>query len=179
MIWWDKAWQEWREKQVGDGGRKAIHQGIIPGLIIFLATGFFSGFLPYLPGTAGTLIGLASYWLLLRQISTGGYLLLLLGVIPLGSFLCSKAEGYLGKSDAAPIILDEWIGYLISVAALPYGPWALWGGFFLFRLFDISKPFPIRQIQSLPGGWGVMLDDVLAGIYANLTLRVFLSWVGG
>jgi phosphatidylglycerophosphatase A len=179
MIWWDKAWQEWREKQVGDEGRKALHQGIIPGLIIFLATGFFSGFLPYLPGTAGTLIGLASYWLLLRQISTGGYLLLLLGVIPLGSFLCSKAEGYLGKSDAAPIILDEWVGYLISVAALPYGPWALWGGFFLFRLFDISKPFPIRQIQSLPGGWGVMLDDVLAGIYANLTLRVFLSWVGG
>ncbi len=179
MTWWENAWQEWREKQVGKSGRKAMFQGVIPGFILFLATGFFSGFLPYVPGTAGTLLGLASYWLLLRRIPTSGYLLLLLGLIPLGCFLCSKAEGYLGKSDAAPIVLDEWIGYLTSVAALPYGPWTLWGGFFLFRLFDISKPPPIRQIQSLGGGWGVMLDDVLAGIYTNIILRVFLFWVGG
>jgi phosphatidylglycerophosphatase A len=179
MTWWENAWQEWREKQVGKSGRKAMFRGVIPGFILFLATGFFSGFTPYVPGTAGTLMGLASYWLLLRRIPTSGYLLLLLGLIPLGCFLCSKAEGYLDKSDAAPIVLDEWIGYLTSVAALPYGPWTLWGGFFLFRLFDISKPPPIRQIQSLGGGWGVMLDDVLAGIYTNLILRVFLFWVGG
>ncbi len=179
MTWWESAWQEWREKQVGKSGRKAMFRGVIPGLILFLATGFTSGFLPYIPGTAGTLVGLVSYWLLLRRIPTGGYLLLLLGLIPLGSLLCHKAEGYLGKADAAPIVLDESIGYLTSVAALPYGPFTLWGGFFLFRFFDVTKPPPIRQIQSLGGGWGVMLDDVLAGIYANLILRVFLFWLGG
>jgi phosphatidylglycerophosphatase A len=179
MTWWENLWQEWREKQIEEKGRKAIPKGIIPGLIIFLASGFLSGFVPFIPGTAGTLVGLAFYWFFLRRISIGGYLLFLLCLIPLGSILCGKAEGYLGKSDAAPIVLDEMAGYLTALAALPFGPLTLWGGFFLFRLFDITKPPPIRQIQSIRGGWGVMLDDVLAGIYTNLILRVFLFWAGG
>jgi phosphatidylglycerophosphatase A len=179
MTWWERAWQEWCEKQVGATGRKAIFSGIIPGLFIFLASGFFSGFIPYLPGTAGTLVGLVIYRFLLQRASLSGYLLLLVCLIAFGAWLCSKAEVYLGKSDAAPIVWDEIVGYLTSVAALPPGPLTLWGGFFLFRLFDITKPPPIGKSQSLGGGWGVMLDDVVAGLYANVALRVILFWVGG
>jgi phosphatidylglycerophosphatase A len=179
MTWWESVWREWREKQVGKEGRRAIVGGGVSGLVVFLASGCWSGFVPYLPGTAGTLVGLALYWLLLQHISPLGYLLVLLCLILLGSVLCGKAEGYLGKQDAAPIVLDEMVGYLTSLAALPCKPLTLWGGFFLFRLFDITKPPPARQIQSLRGGWGVMLDDVVAGIYANLVLRVLLYSVGG
>jgi len=179
MTWWENAWSEWREKQIGRPERNVIFRGIIPGLIIFLASGFLSGFVPYVPGTAGTLAGLGFYWLLLHRIPPLPYLFLLLSLILLGSSLCRRAEIYLGKSDAAPIVWDELVGYLTSVALLPYRPRILWGGFFLFRLFDISKPPPIRHVQSLKGGWGVMADDLIAGLYANLLLRIMLLLSGG
>jgi len=179
MTWWESAWSEWQEKQVGERERRAVPKGILPQFILFLASGFLSGFVPYLPGTAGTLAALACYALLLHRLSPVPYVLLLLLLIPLGSMLCGKAEGYLDKPDAAPIVLDEFAGYLTSVALLPYGAWTLWGGFFLFRLLDITKPPPIRDIQSLRGGWGVMADDLVAGAYANCILRLLFYAAGG
>jgi len=178
MTWWENAWSEWQQKQVGRPERNVIFAGIIPGLVIFLASAFLFGFVPYIPGTAGTLAGLVIYCLFLHRISSLAYLLLLFLLILLGSFLCGKAEIYLGKTDAAPIVWDELVGYLTSVALLPYRPWVLGGGFLLFRLFDITKPPPIRGVQALGGGWGVMADDLVAGLYANLFLRILL-WVSG
>ncbi len=179
MTWWQSAWSEWQKKQIRPQERKAIFSGFSPGLTVFLASGFLAGFIPRVPGTAGTLVGLACYWLFLCRIPPLGYLFVLLLFVFLGSLLCGKAERYLGKTDAAPIVWDELVGYLASVAFLPSGTWTLWGGFLLFRLFDILKPPPIRRIQSLKGGWGVMADDLIAALYANIVLRLILSLTGG
>ena len=179
MTWWQNVRSEWREKQVQPQERRAILGSFSPGLTIFFASAFFAGFIPGLPGTAGTLVGLACYWLFLHRISPLAYLVLLLLLVFVGSLLCGKAERYLGKTDAAPIVWDELVGYLASVAFLPFGAWTLGGGFLLFRLFDILTPPPIRGIQSLKGGWGVMADDLIAALYANVVLRLILSLTGG
>jgi phosphatidylglycerophosphatase A len=174
MTWWADAWSEWQQKQIRPSKGSILQGGILPGVIVFLSSGFLSGFIPHIPGTAGTLTGLLIYWLLLQRMAPLAFLPLLLSLLLLGSLLCTKAEAYLGKPDAAPIVWDEWVGYWISVALLPPTAWVLWGGFFLFRLFDILKPPPIRRLQSLRGGWGVMVDDLVAGLYANLLLRITL-----
>lgn len=179
MTWWENTWAEWQDKQVRGPERRAIPSGALPRLTLFFATGFLSGFIPYFSGTAGTLSGLVLYALVLRHLPPLPYLALLCLLIPLGSLLCGRAEGYLRKKDAAPIVGDEMIGYWTSVALLPYDVWTLWGGFLLFRLFDIFKPPPIRALQSLKKGWGIVLDDVLAGVYANLLLRAIFILIKG
>jgi len=179
MTWWENAWSEWQEKQVEPKDLNHLFAGIVPGLVLFLASAFLVGFLPFLPGTAGTLTGLLFYGFLLHRIPPLAYLLLLILLILLGSFLCGRAETYLGKRDAAPIVWDELVGYLISVALLPYRMWVLGAGFFLFRLFDITKPPPIRRVECWKGGWGVMADDLVAGLYANLLLRILVWLIRG
>jgi len=181
MTWWRDAWSEWQGKQIR--GFRAQSRGLPGGipslLVLFLASGFLSGFIPALPGTAGTLVALIIYWVLIHRLPPLPYLVLLLASLLLGSALCSRAEAYLGKADAAPIVWDEWVGLWTALALLPMTPLTLGAGFLLFRLFDIVKPPPLRRLQSLPGGWGVMADDLGAGIYANLLLRVLLGLMPG
>jgi phosphatidylglycerophosphatase A len=145
-------------------------------LILFLASGFYSGYAPIASGTVGTLVGIALYYLLSR-LPLYSYSILTVVIIALGVWLASRAEEILGEKDPSVIVIDEIAGFLVAMWAFPSTWRAVVAGFLLFRFFDILKPFPIRKIdQHAPGGWGVMLDDVLAGVYANIALRLIWQW---
>ncbi len=140
-----------------------------------LATVFFTGYFPKAPGTIGSLSGLMLlYYLPIIQSVLFLWIVLLFFV---GVWVATVIEKEAGK-DAGIITIDECCGMWISLLFLPLLPfWIPLMGFVFFRLFDIWKPFPIDKLQQLNGGWGVMLDDVAAGILANLLLRSILIYV--
>ena len=135
-----------------------------------LAFGFGSGLAPKAPGTFGTLVAVPIY-LLLQGLSLPVYLgLVLLGSL-LGIWICGHTSDDLGVHDHGGIVWDEIIGYLLTMAFAPPGWIWLLVGFLLFRFFDILKPWPIRWLdQQVAGGLGIMLDDLLAGLYAGLVM---------
>lgn len=137
-----------------------------------VASGFGSGLSPAAPGTAGSLaaVPLACVWCWLPPLA---HVALLLALIPVGAAVCGRAARGDGSSDPGWIVFDEMIGYWVAVAFVPsrISVWA--AGFFLFRLFDILKPEPVSWIdRNVRGGWGILLDDVMAGIYTRLALEV-------
>jgi len=137
----------------------------------FLAFGLGSGASPKAPGTAGTLAAVP-LWYLLAQTPLTIYLLLVLGAFVIGIWLCGRTSRDLGVHDHGGIVWDEFVGYWITMIAVPVDwIWAL-AGFILFRLFDILKPWPIGPVdRRIHGGLGIMLDDVLAGIMAAGVLQ--------
>jgi phosphatidylglycerophosphatase A len=137
----------------------------------FLAFGFGAGRAPVAPGTFGTLVGIIVY-LLLQPLSALVYVVTVLALFALGVWLCQVTEQDLKVHDHPGIVWDEIVGYLITMFMAPAG-WAwIVIGFFLFRLFDIWKPFPIRQLEHrIQGGFGNMLDDALAGLYSLAALQ--------
>ncbi|MCU7904489.1 MAG: phosphatidylglycerophosphatase A [Candidatus Thiodiazotropha sp. (ex Epidulcina cf. delphinae)] len=142
-----------------------------------VAFGFGSGLLPKAPGTYGSLVGVPVY-LLIRSLSTGYYLITVLAAFVLGVWICERTSRDLGVHDHQGIVWDEIVGYLVAMAAAPTG----WGwvvvGFLLFRWFDIVKPWPIRWIDNkVGGGLGIMLDDLLAGIFAAVAMAL-LDYTG-
>jgi phosphatidylglycerophosphatase A len=146
--------------------------------VIFLATGLLIGNVPFAPGTFGSLIGLPLAFLLSRL-----NLLLSVSFILLFVFfaiaVASAAEKILSKKDPAKIVIDEIAGLMVTFAGLSFNLRTAIAGFIIFRAFDILKPFPIRALErKVPGGGGVVLDDVLAGIYANLILRLAFYLTG-
>jgi phosphatidylglycerophosphatase A len=143
-----------------------------------LAFGFGSGLAPVAPGTAGTLVAVPCY-LLLRELPTEAYLAMIALLFLLGLPVCNHAARRLGVHDHPAIVWDEIVGYLAAMTWAP--PGALWvaGGFVLFRFFDILKPWPIRWCdRRVPGGLGIMLDDLLAAAYVVALLQVTSRWVG-
>lgn len=137
----------------------------------FLAFGFGSGCAPKAPGTFGTLVGMVVYCLL-PSMSMPLFLGFILVSFFLGIYFCDKATKALGVHDHGGIVWDEFVGFWISVIALPEGLAWLLLAFCLFRLFDIWKPQPIKYLdQKVEGGLGIMLDDVVAGIYALATVQ--------
>lgn len=94
-----------------------------------------------------------------------------------GIYVSSLAERILNQKDPGHIVIDEFAGYLVSMMFLPVTAGYLIAAFVLFRGFDILKPPPIRGLQNLPGGWGVMVDDIAAGIYTNLILQIWRHWI--
>lgn len=140
-----------------------------------LACGFGLGRLPRAPGTFGSLLALPLYFLMsgLPAIYYGAVVLVLFGV---GVWCCGRTAAALGTIDPAVIVWDEVVGFLIALALTPSGWRWLILSFVLFRLFDIVKPFPLRRLERLPGGWGIMVDDVGAGLYAGLLLQG-LAWM--
>ncbi len=143
-------------------------------LVLFLASGFYSGYAPHAPGTAGTLVGIALY-ILLSPLSLKLYGILTLSILFLGVWVSDRVEAIRGEKDSSLIVIDEIAGFLVTMFGLPFHGLTVAAGFVLFRIFDIAKPFPIGMIdRRLPGGWGVMLDDIAAGIYANLVLRLLV-----
>ncbi len=142
--------------------------------VIFFATGFYLGYSPFVPGTVGTLLGIPIGFLFSRFDMTNQMLILLIGFFVF-SFIAGKAEFFFNKKDASPIVCDEVIGFLVTMFFIPYTLYNIIAAFFLFRLFDIWKPFPIRMVdQRIKNGYGVVLDDVLAGVYANAVLNILL-----
>lgn len=130
------------------------------------------GYLPLAPGTWGSAVG--AVFILLVPLSPSAQLLLIIAGFIIGSVASGVAERVTGEQDSGHIIIDEFVGMLVAVLFLPRGlPWVL-AAFFLFRVLDILKPYPIRRVESsLKGGIGVMTDDILAGIGANLALQLW------
>ncbi|MBD3671687.1 MAG: phosphatidylglycerophosphatase A [Gammaproteobacteria bacterium] len=139
-----------------------------------LSLGFGSGLSRIAPGTMGTLVAVPIFWLL-SGLDPILYLAVTALFAVIGVYLCGRTADALGVHDHGGIVWDEIVGYLITMALVP--PEALWMlvGFILFRIFDILKPWPIRSAdRQLGGGLGIMLDDVLAGIYAWLVLQFII-----
>jgi len=144
----------------------------------YLSTLFGIGLFPKAPGTAGTLFAAIVYFVLPDiWFSSFFYIIAFLVVIILGSlisvYFISKAEIELGH-DSGKIVLDEFWGYLIAVIFLPKTLLIIFLAFVLFRIFDILKPEPVNVLQKLPRGWGVMADDIMAGIYSNFVLQILI-----
>ncbi len=139
-------------------------------LIIFLATGFGVGFLLGAPGTYGSILAIGLYFFLPK--SNLAYLLSLIVAIPIGCFAAAKAEAYFQKKDPSQVVIDEILGMWLAMWTLRPSILNLVLAFFFFRLFDILKPPPIRQLEKIPGGIGIVLDDIMAGAYALLLMRL-------
>ncbi len=145
-------------------------------LIMALATGLYTGKIGKAPGTWGSLAAILP-WLLLRDLSLPVYLLLLAALFIVGFFVSGSAEKILDMPDSGCIVIDEILGMFITLAVAPPHPAAWLIGFVLFRIFDICKPFPVSWFdQHIHGGIGIMMDDVVAGLYALLCLQ--LIWRG-
>ncbi|MFZ3071929.1 MAG: phosphatidylglycerophosphatase A [Thermodesulfobacteriota bacterium] len=142
-----------------------------------MSTGALAGYIPFAPGTAGTLWGV----LLFYGLEGTGPMLwaaFLIVIILFAIAVSNEAEKHLQKKDPKEIVIDEIAGYAMATAFLPFTLLNVILAFILFRFFDILKPFPIRWIERrFPGGWGIVLDDCAAGIFANIALQVILMYV--
>ena len=140
--------------------------------IVFLATGLYIGNIPFAPGTFGTLLGLPLCFLL-GSLKLPFALVCTLLFILFAVWISHIAEKRLMKKDPGCIVIDEIAGMAVTLIGLPINLTTGLSGFIIFRILDIIKPFPIRALEKhLPGGLGVVADDVIAGIMANLILRV-------
>ena len=148
------------------------------GPAIWIATAGGAGYFPVAPGTAGSLVGIA--------------IIVGLGLLPLGGFAAGAvlaaaslvlffvgvwaagvAEKHFGRTDPGQVVIDEVVGQMLTLLLIPHATWKwLLGGFLLFRAFDIVKPFPARQAERIPRGWGIMVDDVIAGLYGLAVVTV-------
>ncbi|HSA59277.1 MAG TPA: phosphatidylglycerophosphatase A [bacterium] len=143
-------------------------------VILFLASGGGAGYIPFAPGTWGSAVGLLAYWLLLR-LPQWPLAVTVAAFVFLSCWIAGLAEEFLAAKDPQVIVIDEVSGMLVALMFLPASWRVVLAAFVLFRLFDVWKPFPVRWIQeNLPGGWGVVGDDIMAGIYANLVLQIAL-----
>jgi len=148
---------------------------------VFIATAGYCGYFPVAPGTAGSAAGLLVYalvwWSGSRVVEVG----LIAALFAIGVWAGTIAERYFGGVDPGPIVMDEVVGMLITLAFIPVGITGALTGFLLFRVFDVIKPYPAGRLEALHGGLGVMADDAMAAIYANLSLRLALwllpAWI--
>jgi phosphatidylglycerophosphatase A len=149
---------------------------------VFLATAGYSGYFPIAPGTVGSAVGLVVYAILRWAAPSHlgiAELVSIFGLFAAGVWAATTAERYFGGIDPGPIVLDEVVGMLITLALIPVGISGALAGFVLFRIFDVIKPFPARRLEALHGGLGVMADDAMAAVYANVSLRILLMLFPG
>jgi len=147
-------------------------------LVIFLASAGYIGYIPVASGTFGSLVGIPLFWGfdVLRVMSVPLYLLTYVASVATACWIAGLADAYLQEHDSHKIVIDEVVGYLAATLFfIPTWRHAL-AAFVIFRALDVIKPFPAGYIdQHLPGGYGVVLDDVVSGVYSNLALRVLLA----
>jgi len=143
---------------------------------MFVATGAGSGYLPKAPGTWGSMVGVA-LWCGLRLLPLPQYLALVGGLFLLGVVAAGAAEKIVDRPDPGLVVIDEVVGQLIALIAVPFSlPWVILA-FVFFRFFDILKPFPVGWLDDhIHGGLGIMLDDLLAGCYALLLMQLLLFY---
>ena len=150
-------------------------------LAVFIATVGYCGYFPFAPGTVGSAAGLLFYALIWWTKSPIVEIAMIAVVFAAGVWAGTTAERYFGGVDPGPIVIDEVVGMLITLAFIPVGWSGALAGFVLFRVFDVIKPFPAGRLEALHGGLGVMADDAMAAVYANLTLRLmmwlFPAWI--
>jgi phosphatidylglycerophosphatase A len=167
----------WKHSPQARTPRRTVSD-IRPGAAIWVATVGGVGYFPVAPGTAGSLVGVgivlalglmpvAPAWRI-AAVALAAIILLVLGAAA-----SSKAETFFGRVDPSQVVIDEVVGQMIALAVLPTPGWKTYvAGFLLFRFFDIVKPFPAGRCERFAGGWGIMLDDVVAGAYSLLVLLV-------
>jgi phosphatidylglycerophosphatase A len=141
----------------------------------WIATVFRVGYLPLAPGTWGSLFALSA-WVLLPVFTSVTYLAILGGLLFLGILTSKNYSAYSQKTDPSEVVIDEWLGMWIALYAVPKEMTWMIVSFLLFRFFDVVKVPPARQLERMHGGWGIMMDDVAAGLYA-LGLTHLLIWV--
>ena len=152
------SWRDWRDPAV------------------FIACGFGSGFAPHAPGTFGSLAAVVVWWVLLQPLGLIGQLVVIGGTTLLGIWVIGRVRQRYGVGDPGAIVIDEFAGQWIVLLALPLEPLSVLLGFGLFRLFDIWKPWPVSWLeQNVGGGFGVMIDDLAAGIL-GLSVLQFTLW---
>jgi phosphatidylglycerophosphatase A len=141
---------------------------------LVIATGVFAGYFPVASGTFGTLVGVLIVWLC-RDFPLGANVALAVGVGAAGIWAAGEANRIFGKADASYIVIDEIVGFMITMIGIPVTTyWLVWG-FILFRIFDVVKPPPANYFdERVKSGWGVVMDDVVAGIYGNLLLHLMM-----
>jgi len=140
-------------------------------IILFIAQGAYSGRVPFAPGTAGTIVGVLLA-VLLRDAVYCWYALATAVVTSIGTWAAGEADAILGTKDSPTIVIDEIAGFLVAMFLVPFTWWTVAAAFVLFRIIDIVKPWPLKRLQDIPGGMGVMLDDLGAGVYTNVILQV-------
>lgn len=148
-------------------------------LALLLATAGYAGYVPFAPGTIGSLVGLAVYAALVATRMPIAIPAVTAGLAVAGVWAAARAERYFAKIDPGPVVIDEVVGMLVSLAWIDASVTTAVAGFLVFRIFDIVKPFPAARLERWGGGLGIMADDVMAGVYANLTLRVLLAIAPG
>ncbi|MDR1988933.1 MAG: phosphatidylglycerophosphatase A [Acidobacteriaceae bacterium] len=146
-------------------------------IALALATSFGVGYVPVAPGTFGSAVGLLLWWFLPHDIAwqTAASLVLFAA----GTWSASIAETHFGSTDPSAVVVDEVMGMLVTLVGLPVGWMGALLAFFLFRLFDIIKPWPANRFEALHGGFGIMADDFMAGVYGNLAARLILWLTAG
>ena len=137
-----------------------------------VATVFGVGYAPIAPGTFGSAAGLLVWWLLPPSLVVQAAAIVVIFIV--GSWGGNVAEQHFGRTDPGQVVIDEVMGMLITLFLNPVGWMGALAGFFLFRVFDVIKPYPANKLEQLHGGIGVMADDGMAAIYANLVLRLGL-----
>jgi len=158
-----------------------VTENLKPGLLLhpvdLLALGFGSGLVPVAPGTAGTLVAIPVY-LLLQGLPLAFYIPLVAGLFLVGIPICTHTARRLGVHDHPAIVWDEIVGYLVTMTLAPPGWIWVAVGFVLFRIFDIIKPWPIGWCdRRVHGGFGIMLDDLLAGVMAAFVLQLLVIYL--
>ena len=145
-------------------------------LIKSFATVLGVGYLPFAPGTWATVVGVAIAYYLGNNLPA--YTILLLVLLILGIMTSGIVEKQLNQKDPGMVVIDEVVGVMIALWGLPLIWPVMICGFFLFRAFDMFKIYPINKLEAQPGGWGIMLDDCMAGVYTNIVLRIALRCAG-
>jgi phosphatidylglycerophosphatase A len=148
--------------------------GLLDGLATLVATGLGSGYAPVAPGTAGSAVGLVLFWPM-RGLWAGWQVAAILALSAVGVAAAGRVARRAGQEDPGLVVVDEVAGMWVTLAFLPVTPLLAVLGFVAFRAMDVFKPWPARDLEGLPGGWGIMADDLMAGVYAHLLLRVLLA----
>ena len=151
----------------------SVKEGTRPRFALALATVFGVGYVPLAPGTWGSAVGLL-LWMVLPA-SAAPQAIAIVALFVIGSWSGGVAERHFGVTDPAPVVIDEVMGMLITLFLNPVGWTGAAGALVLFRIADVVKPFPANRLERLPAGVGVMADDAMAAIYANLVLRAMLA----
>jgi phosphatidylglycerophosphatase A len=150
-------------------------QTIYKFIIKAIATGLGTGYSPIIPGTIATMLGIPLYFLI-SKLNPFVYWIIIVLLFLIGVFTATKAEKMFGTKDSKQIVIDEIVCYSFFLLLVPCTKWCIILGFIVFRVFDIIKPFPAYRSQSLPGGWGIMVDDLIAAIYTVIVIHTAM-WI--
>lgn len=142
---------------------------------MFIATFGYAGYFPIAPGTAGSAAALWLYALVRWLAAPAAELAIIAAVLVIGVWAAHGVERALNLKDPGIVVIDEVLGMLMTLAFMPLSLWGILAAFLVFRVLDVIKPFPARRLEHLPGGFGIMADDAMAGVYGHLLMRIGIA----